>query len=115
MVRGQAPELLFGKGYTKVVDWWTLGILLWEMLTGLPPFYSEDVNEMYRRILYDELVFPPNMSEPARDLLVKVRALLLCRQKFMRTTQAQPLACKSFMFFFSFHFSFFKIFFNNSC
>jgi serum/glucocorticoid-regulated kinase 2 len=36
-----APEVLIGKGYTKAVDWWTLGILLFEMITGLPPFYEE--------------------------------------------------------------------------
>ncbi len=36
-----APEVLIGKGYTKAVDWWTLGILLFEMITGLPPFYDE--------------------------------------------------------------------------
>lgn len=38
-----APELLLGHGYTKVVDWWTLGVLLFEMMTGLPPFYDENV------------------------------------------------------------------------
>ena len=64
-----APELLLGRGYTKAVDWWTLGVLLYEMLTGLPPFYSEDVNEMYRKILYDPLVFLPDVRPDARDLL----------------------------------------------
>ncbi|KXN66960.1 Pkinase-domain-containing protein [Conidiobolus coronatus NRRL 28638] len=64
-----APELLYGQGYTKAVDWWTLGVLLYEMLTGLPPFYSENTNEMYRRILEDELVFPDDMSVRARSLL----------------------------------------------
>jgi serine/threonine protein kinase len=36
-----APELLENQGYTKTVDWWTLGVLLYEMMTGLPPFYDE--------------------------------------------------------------------------
>ena len=64
-----APELLLGQGYTKTVDWWTLGVLLYEMMTGLPPFYDENTNEMYRKILQDELRFPDDMSADARSLL----------------------------------------------
>ena len=67
-----APELLIGHGYTKSVDWWTLGVLLYEMLTGLPPFYSEDVNEMYRRILQEPLTFPSHVGTEARDLLTRL-------------------------------------------
>ena len=64
-----APELLLGQGYTKNVDWWTLGVLLYEMLTGLPPFYDENTNEMYRKILQDQLLFPEDMSDDASNLL----------------------------------------------
>ncbi|KAJ1723366.1 Serine/threonine-protein kinase, partial [Coemansia erecta] len=64
-----APELLQGRGYTKTVDWWTFGVLLYEMMTGLPPFYDENVNEMYRRILEDELVFPQETGNRAKSLL----------------------------------------------
>ncbi|ANB13773.1 serine/threonine protein kinase YPK1 [Sugiyamaella lignohabitans] len=64
-----APELLLGQGYTKVVDWWTLGVLFYEMLTGLPPFYDQDTNEMYRKILQDPLRFPDDMDREARSLL----------------------------------------------
>ncbi|SMR54933.1 unnamed protein product [Zymoseptoria tritici ST99CH_3D1] len=69
-----APELLHGQGYTKAVDWWTLGVLLYEMLTGLPPFYDENTNEMYRKILSEPLHFPgPEVVPPAaRDLLTKL-------------------------------------------
>ncbi|KAK0556894.1 Serine/threonine-protein kinase [Tilletia horrida] len=67
-----APELLGGEGYTKAVDWWTLGVLLYEMLTGLPPFYSEDVNVMYTRILQDPLRFGEEVKPDARDLLVQL-------------------------------------------
>ncbi|CAO3656582.1 unnamed protein product [Mucor fragilis] len=64
-----APELLLGQGYTKNVDWWTLGVLLYEMLTGLPPFYHENTDEMYRKILRDPLVFPDDMSDEASSFL----------------------------------------------
>ncbi|KAJ3033088.1 hypothetical protein HDV00_006732 [Rhizophlyctis rosea] len=64
-----APELLIGQGYTKVVDWWTIGILLYEMLCGLPPFYDENTNEMYKKILTEELKFPDDVSPVAKDLL----------------------------------------------
>ena len=69
-----APELLLGNGYTKTVDWWTLGVLLYEMLTGLPPFYDENTNEMYRKILQEPLTFPSSDIVPpaARDLLSRL-------------------------------------------
>ena len=69
-----APELLLGQGYTKTVDWWTLGVLLYEMLTGLPPFYDENTNEMYRKILSEPLHFPgPEVVPPAaKDILTKL-------------------------------------------
>ncbi|KAH7074330.1 AGC/Akt protein kinase [Auriculariales sp. MPI-PUGE-AT-0066] len=65
-----APELLRSQGYTKTVDWWTLGVLLFEMMTGLPPFYDENVETMYQRILHDPLQFPPEMSSEARSIIV---------------------------------------------
>lgn len=70
-----APELLLAQGYTKVVDWWTLGVLFYEMLTGLPPFYDTDVNVMYNKILSEPLRFPDDMDRDAKSLLQG----LLCR------------------------------------
>ncbi|RXK36317.1 AGC/AKT protein kinase [Tremella mesenterica] len=67
-----APELLSGHGYTKCVDWWTLGVLLYEMMTGLPPFYDENTNEMYRKILSDPLRFPEEFGSEARSLLTQL-------------------------------------------
>ncbi|KZV62175.1 Pkinase-domain-containing protein [Peniophora sp. CONT] len=67
-----APELLESQGYTKTVDWWTLGVLLYEMMTGLPPFYDENVNIMYQRILQDPLQFPPDMPVEAQSLIAQL-------------------------------------------
>lgn len=64
-----APEVLEGQGYTKVVDWWTLGVLFYEMLTGLPPFYDQNTAAMYQKILKEPLTFPSNMDKDARSLL----------------------------------------------
>ncbi|KAI8379340.1 Pkinase-domain-containing protein [Radiomyces spectabilis] len=90
-----APELLLGQGYTKVVDWWTLGVLLYEMLTGLPPFYDENTNEMYRKILQDELRFPEDMAEEAQSLLRG----LLTREPTQRLGNNGPEEIKSHPFF----------------
>jgi serine/threonine protein kinase len=68
-----APEVLTGQGYNKAVDWWSLGILFFEMTTGLPPFYSENTNLMYKKILHNKLLFPPGYSELGQSL---VRGLL---------------------------------------
>jgi len=64
-----APEMLSGKPYGKAVDWWSFGSLLFEMLTGLPPFYSRDIQEMYRRIVTERLQFPPYVSDTARSII----------------------------------------------
>ncbi|KNC52144.1 AGC protein kinase [Thecamonas trahens ATCC 50062] len=64
-----APEILQGKGHGKGVDWWSLGTLMYEMLTGLPPFYSQNVNVMYQKILGGTLTFPDIISADAREVL----------------------------------------------
>jgi len=64
-----SPEVLKGTGHSYPVDWWSLGTLIYEMLVGLPPFYSKSVNIMYQRILESPLRFPEGMSEEAMDIL----------------------------------------------
>jgi len=64
-----APETLKGKGYGKPVDWWSLGILLFEMLTGNPPFYDRNLNTMYKNILERDITFPSYISAEGRSLV----------------------------------------------
>ncbi|KPM36147.1 Serine/threonine-protein kinase gad8 [Neonectria ditissima] len=92
-----APELLLGQGYNKSVDWWTLGVLLYEMLTGLPPFYDESTQEMYGKILTAPLSFPSNNIVPldAKDLLMK----LLNRDPAQRLGANGPTEIKAHPFF----------------
>lgn len=67
-----APEVLQGKGYGRSVDWWALGILIYEMLTGLPPFYSEDPVEMGQNILTAPIHFPDHLSKNIMGLIVQL-------------------------------------------
>lgn len=68
-----APELVGGKGHNKGVDWWTLGILIWEMLASIPPYYDEDQMKTYRKIVSDApLDFPAHFSDQAQSILKKL-------------------------------------------
>ncbi|GAM22973.1 hypothetical protein SAMD00019534_061480 [Acytostelium subglobosum LB1] len=64
-----APEVLNGHGHGCAVDWWSLGTLLYEMLTGLPPFYSQNISMMYQKILNGELKIPSYISPEAKSFL----------------------------------------------
>lgn len=53
-----APEIVAGKGHGKGVDWWTVGVLIFEMLASYTPFYHEDHMHMYARIARGKVKFP---------------------------------------------------------
>ncbi|XP_019897432.1 serine/threonine-protein kinase Sgk3 isoform X3 [Esox lucius] len=65
-----APEVLKKQPYDNTVDWWCLGSVLYEMLFGLPPFYSRDTHEMYNNILHKPLVMRSGASSTAWSLLL---------------------------------------------
>lgn len=64
-----APEVLRKQEYDKSVDWWCLGAVTYEMMYGLPPFYSRDTAEMYDQILHKPLRLRTNISHSGRDIL----------------------------------------------
>jgi len=72
-----APEVITGEGYGPTVDWWTLGILMYEMLYARTPFRGETQEETFNRILHQKLVIPPvncygPVSKPCRDLIKRL-------------------------------------------
>jgi serine/threonine protein kinase len=67
-----APEVLLNKGHGKPVDWWTLGILIYEMIVGYPPFVDDDPMGIYQKILSGKIVFPKLFSKDAKGLVKKL-------------------------------------------
>ena len=67
-----APEVINTKPYNKSVDWWSFGILIFEMLSGHTPFYSSNTVQTYENILNAPLRFPSYFSEDARDILSRL-------------------------------------------
>ena len=64
-----APEIILGKKYGSSVDWWSLGILTYEMLAGRSPFTSQDEEELFRKIRKDPVKYPRWLSQPAQSLI----------------------------------------------
>ncbi|XP_014345547.2 cGMP-dependent protein kinase 2-like [Latimeria chalumnae] len=71
-----APELLRNEGHDCAADYWSLGILVYELLVGSPPFSSSDPQRLYSRILDGVIKYPAHMSDAARSIVNK-----LCRQR----------------------------------
>jgi len=87
-----APEIIRGEEYNKAVDWWSLGILIFEMMTGLPPFYSKKEEVMYERIVTEDLKYPEYFSKDAIDLCSK----LLNRDKNARLQDVSEIKSHPF-------------------
>uniref|UniRef100_A0A1B6LZ33 Ribosomal protein S6 kinase n=1 Tax=Graphocephala atropunctata TaxID=36148 RepID=A0A1B6LZ33_9HEMI len=67
-----APEILTRSGHGKAVDWWSLGALLYDMLTGAPPFTAENRKKTIEKIMRGKLILPPYLTPDARDLVRKL-------------------------------------------
>jgi protein kinase A len=64
-----APEILLQKGHGKPVDWWCLGILIYEMLVGIDPFSDEEPMAVYQNILKGRIKFPSIFDKDAKSLI----------------------------------------------
>lgn len=66
-------QILLGQKYNHSVDWWSFGVLLYEMLVGQSPFHGQDEEELFHSIRMDSPFYPRWLEKEAKDLLVKVR------------------------------------------
>uniref|UniRef100_A0A671XTW8 Protein kinase C n=1 Tax=Sparus aurata TaxID=8175 RepID=A0A671XTW8_SPAAU len=67
-----APEILLGQKYNSAVDWWSFGVLLYEMLIGQSPFHGRDEEELFQSIRTDNPVYPRWLTKDAKDILIKL-------------------------------------------
>jgi serine/threonine protein kinase len=97
-----APEVLRGDCYDSAADWWGFGIFLFEMFTGIPPFYSENPETMYRKIITEPV--------PATPLPPDVRSLVVqLLEKNPKNRLADPAEIKSHEFFLAIDWSTFEL------
>ncbi|PKA61793.1 Serine/threonine-protein kinase [Apostasia shenzhenica] len=68
-VEYMAPEIILGKGHDKAADWWSIGILLFEMLTGKPPFVGGNRDKIQQKIVKDKIKLPAYLTSEAHSLL----------------------------------------------
>ncbi|KAI3750566.1 hypothetical protein L2E82_21228 [Cichorium intybus] len=68
-VEYMSPEIILGKGHDKAADWWSVGILLFEMLTGQPPFRGGNREKIQQKIVKEKMKLPAYLSSEAHSLL----------------------------------------------
>ncbi|XP_036997918.2 microtubule-associated serine/threonine-protein kinase 3 isoform X6 [Artibeus jamaicensis] len=70
-----APEVIFRQGYGKPVDWWAMGIVLYEFLVGCVPFFGDTPEELFGQVVSDEIMWPEGeeaLPADAQDLITRL-------------------------------------------
>ncbi|XP_065347284.1 protein kinase C isoform X1 [Cloeon dipterum] len=78
-----APEILQEQDYGASVDWWALGVLMYEMMAGQPPFEADNEDDLFESILHDDVLYPVWLSKDAVSIL----------KGFMTKNPAKRLGC----------------------
>jgi len=67
-----APEVLLGQPYGNLIDWWSLGVVLYELFTGMNPFDARDFDAVLNNILHSAVIIPEYVPSSAKDLIEKL-------------------------------------------
>lgn len=67
-----APEILAKLGHNRTVDWYLLGVVIYEMLVGQPPYFDHNRKKLFQNILRGELVLPQKLSFEAKDIITQL-------------------------------------------
>lgn len=81
-----APEILQELPYGATVDWWALGVLMYEMMAGQPPFEADNEDDLFESILHDDVLYPVWLSKEAVSILKGVR-LCQCQPRSLSLTK----------------------------
>jgi len=92
-----APEIILNEGHDKAVDYWALGVLMFELVAGVPPFYSDDPMCSYEKILSGNMKFPSHFRKYLSDCIRKL--LKLCQSKRLGNGKGGCSAIKKHRFF----------------
>ena len=84
-----APEILQELDYGASVDWWALGVLMYEMMAGQPPFEADNEDDLFESILHDDVLYPVWLSKEAVSIL----------KGFMQKNVNKRLGCVKVNFF----------------
>uniref|UniRef100_A0A8C3SRG8 non-specific serine/threonine protein kinase n=1 Tax=Chelydra serpentina TaxID=8475 RepID=A0A8C3SRG8_CHESE len=93
-----APEVILRQGYGKPVDWWAMGIILYEFLVGSVPFFGDTPEELFGQVISDEIAWPEGdeaLPPDAQDLTSK----LLCQNPLERLGTGSAFEVKQHRFF----------------
>lgn len=101
-----APEILQELEYGPSVDWWALGVLMYEMMAGQPPFEADNEDDLFESILHDDVLYPVWLSREAVSILkgkldkivyfynqIIANNFFLCLKGFMTKNPARRLGC----------------------
>ncbi|KAI5181132.1 protein kinase X [Nematocida sp. AWRm80] len=91
-----APEIILNTGHGFEVDFWSLGVILYEMIVGIPPFYHENQVELCRQIIKGKIGFPAYVDIITRDLIRKL--LATDRKKRLGYGKGVKMICKHAFF-----------------
>ncbi|KAI9499262.1 kinase-like domain-containing protein [Zychaea mexicana] len=88
-----APEVIQGSGHTSAVDWWTLGILVYEMLYGVTPFKGSNRNETFSKVLHSDVSFPEQPAPYTRNTLSSSCKSII--RKLLHKNEHRRLGCRA--------------------
>ena len=78
--------------YGATVDWWALGVLMYEMMAGQPPFEADNEDDLFESILHDDVLYPVWLSKEAVSILkgVSISSFLVCVFQILEHALVEP-------------------------
>ena len=76
-----APEIILSKGYNKAVDWWALGVLMYEMAAGYPPFFADQPIQIYEKIVSGRVRSPDQAENESETVKCEIHVSAIDSQR----------------------------------